>query len=43
MTAGWVMFGIVMPAVVAGVGWIGVLAHERYLRTQAHKRREATE
>lgn len=34
MTTGWVFFGIVMPAIVAGVGWIGVLAHERSLRRQ---------
>jgi len=34
MTIGWVVFGIVMPAVVAGIGWIAVLPNERYLRNQ---------
>ncbi len=36
MTTGWFIFGVVMPAIVAGGGWIMVLAHERSLR----KRRE---
>ncbi|MFT3974436.1 MAG: hypothetical protein QM699_13595 [Amaricoccus sp.] len=43
MTAGWVVFGLVMPAIVAGVGWLGVLANERYLRGQEAKRARAAE
>jgi hypothetical protein len=43
MTTGWVIFGIVMPAVVAGIGWIAVLANEHYLRTQDHKRTKPAE
>ena len=34
MIVGWVIFGVVMPAIVAGLGWIAVLANERYLRKQ---------
>ena len=37
MTTGWILFGLVMPAVVAGVGWIGVFANERYLRKQQER------
>ena len=32
MTTQWLIFSIVMPAVVAGIGWLAVLAHERQLR-----------
>jgi hypothetical protein len=42
MTTGWVIFGIVMPAIVAGIGWIAVLTNERYLRKQ-HKRAKPAE
>ena len=38
MTTGWVIFGVVMPAVIAGLGWIAVLANERYLRKRHHER-----
>jgi hypothetical protein len=34
MTAGWLVFGIVLPALVAGLGWIAVLANERHLRAR---------
>lgn len=37
MTTGWIIFGIVMPAIVAGLGWIAVLANERYLRNQHNR------
>jgi uncharacterized membrane protein len=37
VTVGWVIFGIVMPAAVAGLGWIAVLANERHLRRQAQR------
>ena len=30
MTTGWFIFGVVMPVIVAGGGWLMVLAHERY-------------
>jgi hypothetical protein len=43
MTTGWVFFGIVMPAVVAGGGRIMVLAHERYLRKQQERRAKPAE
>jgi hypothetical protein len=31
---GWLVFGLVMPAIVAGLGWLAVLHHERYLRNR---------
>ena len=34
MTTGWIIFGVVMPAIVAGLGWAAVFANERYLRNQ---------
>jgi hypothetical protein len=37
MTTGWFIFGIVMPAAIAGLGWIYVIAHERWLRQQDAK------
>lgn len=43
MTTGWVVFGLVMPAIVAGVGWLAVLANERYLRMQDAKRARPAE
>ena len=43
MTAGWMVFGLVMPAIVAGVGWLAVLANERYLRAQDAKRTRPAE
>jgi hypothetical protein len=43
MTAGWLVFGIVLPAVVAGLGWIAVLAHERHLRAHDAKRTKPAE
>ena len=38
MTIGWVIFGIGMPAVVAGLGWIAVLANEHSLRKHEERR-----
>jgi hypothetical protein len=35
MTTDWFIFGVVMPATVAALGWIAVLLHERDLRRQA--------
>ena len=32
MTTQWLIFSIVMPAVLAGIGWLAVLAHEWQLR-----------
>ena len=43
MTAGWVFFGVVMPAIVASIGWIAVFANERYLRKQAERREHPAE
>jgi hypothetical protein len=43
MTTGWVIFGVVMPAIVAGIGWVAVLANERYLRRQEHSRAKPAE
>jgi hypothetical protein len=38
MTTGRFIFGIVMPAIVAGGGWIVVVAHGRYLRRRQRER-----
>lgn len=43
MTADWFIFGVVMPAIVAGGGWIVAFAHDRYLRKQRQKRAKAAE
>lgn len=43
MTTGWFIFGVVMPIIVAGGGWIMVLAHERDLRRRAEKRQRPAE
>jgi hypothetical protein len=43
MTTEWVLFGVVMPAIVAGIGWIAVLANERYLRKQEERRTRPAE
>jgi hypothetical protein len=43
VTVGWVIFGIVMPAIVAGLGWLAVLANERYLRTHHEQRAKPAE
>ena len=43
MTTGWFIFGIVMPAVVAGGGWIIALANDRYLRKQKERRTRPAE
>ena len=43
MTTEWVLFGVVMPAIVAGIGWIAVLANERYLRMQEERRTRPAE
>ena len=34
MTTQWLIFSTVMPAVVAGIGWLAVLAHEWQLRRE---------
>lgn len=41
MTWGWFFFSVVMPAIVAGTGWIAVLANERSLREQDERRAKA--
>jgi uncharacterized membrane protein len=41
VTAGWIFFSIVMPAIVAGVGWLAVLANERYVRKEREKEKAA--
>lgn len=38
MTTGWVLFGVILPAVVAGIGWIGVFVYEWDLRRQDRRR-----
>lgn len=43
MTSGWFFFSAVMPAIVAGIGWIAVLANERYLRKQEARRQRPAE
>ena len=43
MTVGWLIFGIVMPAIIAGLGWVAVLANERYLRKQEERRAKPAE
>ena len=43
MTTEWVLFGVVMPAIVAGIGWIAVLANERSLRKQEERRTRPAE
>jgi hypothetical protein len=43
MTTGWFIFGVVMPIIVAGGGWIMVLAHERHLRRQDERRAHPAE
>ena len=43
MTIGWVIFGIGMPAVVAGLGWIAVLANEHSLRKHEERRTKPAE
>jgi hypothetical protein len=43
VTLGWIIFGIVMPAIVAGLGWIAVLAHERSLRKTEQRRAKPAE
>jgi len=34
MTWGWFIFGVIMPAVVAGGGWLAAYLHLRSLRRQ---------
>jgi hypothetical protein len=43
MTTGWFIFGVVMPAIVAGGGWIVALAHDDYLRKQRQRRTKPAE
>jgi hypothetical protein len=43
MTTGWFIFGVVMPGIVAGGGWIVALAHDRYLRRQQQSRAKPAE
>ncbi len=43
MTSDWIIFGVVMPAIVAGLGWIAVLAHERDLREREKRTRNQEE
>lgn len=43
MTTGWFIFGIVMPAIVAGGGWMIALANDRYLRKQKERRSQPAE
>ena len=43
MTVGWVFFGIVRPAIIAGLGWVAVLANERHLRKQAEREAKPAE
>ena len=43
VTIGWVIFGIGMPAVVAGLGWIAVLANEHSLRKHEERRTKPAE
>jgi hypothetical protein len=38
MTTGWFIFGVVMPAIVAGTGVLYAWAHLRWLRKQDEKR-----
>jgi hypothetical protein len=43
MTSGWFIFGVVMPAIVAGGGWIIDLANDRYLRRERQRREKLAE
>jgi hypothetical protein len=43
MTFGWVIFGVVMPVIVAGLGWTAVLANERYLRNREKQAQKPAE
>lgn len=43
MTTGRFIFGVVMPAIVAGGGWLMVLAHERTLRRRRERRARPAE
>jgi len=40
MTTQWLIFSIVMPAVIAGIGWLAVLAHEWQLRRALEHERD---
>jgi hypothetical protein len=37
VTTQWLIFSIVLPAVVAGIGWLAVLFHERQLRRELER------
>jgi hypothetical protein len=43
MTSGWFIFGVVMPAIVAGGGWVIALANDRYLRRERQRRDKPAE
>ena len=37
----WIIFNVVMPLTLVGIGWFGVIPYERQLRREDERKRRA--